>query len=352
MTRLKKHPAGNLTQFRAWIQQRLHQRKQQGRMRSQIIFAVDGVYHKLAERLWSSAQMMCWQAVFPPTSSTCWLSSLTGQRVDEHGVAGVVYRPQSASQALVNICDYQGEAITATRENIFTDATRYGYLPQAIVGDLMSIEGSWTRALLAGAAYVDQTPFFTRSPLPSTQMLIAEIEETVKLALGRSQHPTLIWCFIDIDKYIHLHGYDRYVTDFLQQLELLALRLTEQKTDVIAHADHGLVPTRHSERVARTLRELSEKFSAPMGGAGRTRWFYADQAKCQDLQQALRTTIGHIADVVLRETVSNECDFAAIGKLVIIARGETFIAPDGYIYDHGSLLPQELYVPCALWESV
>ncbi|MDG0796067.1 alkaline phosphatase family protein [Pectobacterium punjabense] len=350
MTLLKKHPAGDLTQFRTWIQQRLHQ--QQGRMRSQIIFAVDGIYHRLAERLWPSAQMMCWQAVFPPTSSTCWLSSLTGQQVDKHGVAGVVYRPQSSSHDLVNICDYQGEAIAEPRGNIFTDATRYGYLPQAIIGDLMPIEGSWTRALLAGAAKVDKTPFFTRSPLPSTQVLIAAIEETVKLALSSNQHPTLIWCFIDIDQYIHLHGYDHYVIDFLQQLEQLALRFTQQQTDVIAHADHGLVPTRHNVGIANTLNELSERFSAPMGGAGRTRWFYADPEKCQPLQQELRATIGHIADVVLREAVSNECDFAAIGKLVVIARGETFIAPDGYIYDHGSLLPQELHVPCALWKSV
>lgn len=347
MTLLLTHQAVSLTQFRTWI----HRRLQQGDMRNQIIFAVDGIYHRLAKRLWPSAQMMCWQAVFPPTSSTCWLSSLTGQRVSEHGVAGVVYQPQSDNHTLINICDYQGKAIVLPKENIFTDATRYGYLPQAIAGDLLPIAGAWTRALLVGAENLDQTPFFTRYPLPSPQTLVAAIEEAVQLALGRSHHPTLLWCFIDIDQYIHKNGYDLYVTDFLLQLEKLAVKLTRQRMDVIAHADHGLVPTRNNKEVARTLNNLSKRFAAPMGGAGRTRWFYVDQAQRLPLQQALHDALGNIANIIPREAISHISNFSAIGNLLLIARGETFIAPDGYRYDHGSLLPQEIYVPCALWES-
>lgn len=341
--------SGNITQFRYWIQQRMLQR--QGKKRNLVIFAVDGIHYNLAEQLWPSAKIACWQAVFPPTSSTCWLSSLTGRRVDEHGVAGVVYRPRTDNSALINIYDYQGAGVIQPEANIFTDAAYFGYLPQAIAGDLLPVAGAWTRALLTGAVNVDHTPFFTRSPLPSSAILIAAVEKAIERALSQS-FPTLIWCFIDLDQYIHHYGYDDLVADFLIKLEKLAHRLTLQQVDVIAHADHGLVATRHDESVARILNDLSEKYSCPMGGAGRTRWFYTDPTNFTSLEQALHCALGNIADIVPAETMLKLTGFDAIGNLLVIARGETFITPEGYRYDHGSLLPQELNVPCALWESV
>lgn len=343
--------ANNLRQFRKRIAQRMEYQQRQKQPRHQVIFAVDGIYSGLAQGCWRYAQQQPWQAIFPSTSASCWLSSLTGQSIAQHGVPGVVFRPDPAQATLINICDYQGDAITSPTANLFTDCYRYGYTPQAIAGDLLPIQGSWTRALLTGVAHVDNHAFYTDPPWGSPTQMIARLEGAVGQRLNDAA-PTLLWCFIDIDQYIHLHGYDGHVEAFLCGLESLAERLVAQGCDVIAYADHGLVPTQHDPDIARSIEQISDEFGATMGGAGRTRWFYVAQEYEAAMQQRLTSAMGDIALVMPRTSLLSTSGSPRIGNLLLIAQQNRFIASLSYRYEHGSLQTQEMSVPYAVWEDL
>jgi hypothetical protein len=339
----------SLRQFRKRIVQRMAYQQRQSCPRHQVIFAVDGIYADFAQQCWRYAHQEQWRAVFPSTSATCWLSSLTGQGISQHGVPGVVFRPDPAKEILINIGDYQGDAIICPTENLFTDCYRYGYTPQAVAGDLLPIQGSWTRALLSGVAHIDHCPFYTDLPLARPAQMIARLERAVGQRLNYAT-PTLIWCFIDIDQYIHLHGYDDCVEAFLRALEPLAERLVTQGCDVIAYADHGLVLTHNDSDIAQSIVRISDEFGAVMGGAGRTRWFYVAQEHEAALQQRLVTALGDVALVAPRASLFPALGAERIGNLLLIAQQERFISPPSYRYEHGSLQAQEMSVPYAVWE--
>ncbi|WP_042872559.1 alkaline phosphatase family protein [Dickeya poaceiphila] len=333
----------SLRQFRHRIAARLP------RNRHQIIFALDGIPGKLADAIWHIPTIERWQAVFPTTSTTCWLSSLTGLSVSEHGIPGVVFQDKCVQETLINICQYQGDKLAIPGESIFHDARRSGYLPQAIMGDLLPIEGAWTRALLQGAEFTDPTAFFTLTPPLNPKAQLETVETAVERALARSATPCLIWVFIDVDHYIHTHGYDSLVTTFLQGIDELAQHLTHQGYDVIAHSDHGLVPVVHDEEMARLIAVLCDQFGATMGGAGLTRWFYVAKENIPAFQNALITAFSDVADIVPGTELAEVGHRA--GDLFLIARGERFIAPIGWCYEHGSRQADELDVFYAVWEA-
>ncbi len=315
----------------------------------QIVFALDGIPGKLVDSLWQTPVIERWQAVFPTTSTTGWLSSLTGLSVEEHGIPGVMFRYSDHPDSLINICQYQDDALTIPTDNIFHDARRCGYLPQAIIGDLIPIEGTWTRALLHGAEIIDQTAFFTISPPQSLRVLLDALERAIESALRRASTPSLIWIFIDVDHYIHTRGYDAYVKAFLYGINEIATELAQQGYDAIAHSDHGLVPVIHDEHIARQIARLCKQFDATMGGAGLTRWFYVSDENIAEFQHALTACLGEFAEVVPATELDDVHSRA--GDLFLIARGERFIAPRNYQYEHGSRQPNELDVFYAVWEA-
>src|SRR5580704_10923798 len=57
-----------------------------------IFVAVDGIGYDVAHRVWSEAPHLTpLSSTFPSTSTSAWLSAVTGLRPEEHGVLGVVY---------------------------------------------------------------------------------------------------------------------------------------------------------------------------------------------------------------------------------------------------------------------
>ncbi|MCE0489986.1 alkaline phosphatase family protein [Pantoea sp. Mb-10] len=329
-------------QFRERLRARL------ARNTHQIVFALDGIPGHLVETLWNTPVIERWRAVFPTTSTTGWLSSLTGLSVKAHGIPGVVFRASNQPDSLINLCQYQGEALDIPTENIFHDARRSGYLSQAVIGDLLPIEGAWTRALLDGAAILDRTAFFTAPP-QSVQARLDALDAAIERALQRAATPTVVWVFIDVDQYIHTHGYDAHVLAFLRGVETRAVALAQRGIDAIAHSDHGLVPVIHDAQIAHHIARLCHTFDATMGGAGLTRWFYVPAPHLTAFQRALTACLGEVADVIPAAELDDVP--ARAGDLFLIARGERFIAPPHYRYEHGARQPDELDVFYAVWEA-
>jgi len=197
--------------------------------------------------------------------------------------------------------------------------------------------------------FIDPTPFFTRTSELSPRVLLHDLQTVVDHAVARATSPALVWIFIDVDHYIHSNGYDSLVSDFLAGIERLALRLNQIGYDVIAHSDHGLVPVLHDADVERFILRACEKYSVTMGGAGLTRWFYVPDDKVEEFQHHLAAELGDIADILIAKDLDDMSERA--GSVFLIARGERFIAPDGWRYEHGSRQHQELDVFYAVWEE-
>jgi hypothetical protein len=321
--------------------------------RDVVVLGVDGIPFDLGRACWSGAQVWGMRSVFPTTSATAWLSSLSGADVATHGLPGVVFKLDGAADALVNVYEYRGPLGCPDGGNIFSDARDSGYLPVSIRGDLESIDCSWRELLLRHSDSLAGFRFYTSqqhlTPEELCSRLLRSITETLETAIaGR---PRLLWCFVDADQHIHHYGYDAELTDFLQRLDILAGLLVQRGLIVVAHSDHGLVRTQHEPAIQQQLDRMEAEFGCVLGGAGRTRWVYcsADQQVTvrERLERRLPSSVRvHPADAFFPP---HSLARARVGDLILVATGDEFITFDGYQFDHGSDTDTELDVPLAVW---
>ena len=320
-----------------------------------IVLGVDGIPYALAAEHWSNAHISRMQSVFPTTSSTAWLSALTGQTVDQHGVPGVRFTLCEEAPESIDVYRYKGPLTQSLPDTIFTDATASGLSPVVIPGDLQHLDCAWRDLLLHGAARTGGDGFFAAKTARSPASLCQSVQTRVDTVLAAPPHgiAKLVWVFVDADLHIHLHGYDEFIGDFLKGMDEIACTWAAAGHCVVAHSDHGLVRTRHDPDLAAMLEQASARFDAPMGGAGRTRWFYVTPERAPALAGTLRSALPEDVSVVYRESLFSPSGSALprVGPVVIVAQGERFIVNPDYRYEHGSTTDGELFVPFAIWPA-
>lgn len=298
-------------------------------------------------------------SVFPTTSSTCWLSSLTGLSVDRHGVPGVVFRTGDDGGDPINVFTHSGELGDAVTGNVFSDAARLGYLPVSLAGDLEDYDGAWREMLLRHSRRTRgprvYTPTHAAEPLASPGALCERIRRSIVGLLdsdGRTSS-LFVWCFADVDRHVHRHGYDDHVAEFLRGIERLAIDLVAQGCLVIAHSDHGLTPTDHDPALEAALDGLTRRHGWAIGGAGRCRWLYAAADGLETVRDQLAPHGSSDLVVVGADEVFEAASLARrrVGAVVVVAVGRRFVTSPGYTHDHGSLTPVEVAVPFAHWSG-
>ncbi|WP_328315964.1 alkaline phosphatase family protein [Streptomyces sp. NBC_00388] len=326
-----------------------------------VVLAVDGLPFEQAVAHWPHARTERLTSVRPTTSSAGWLSSLTGCPVAEHGVPGVVFSDPGGSGALINVMEYAGPGLTPVRENIFSDAARSGLRPLAVLGDLEAYPSSWRDALLRHAEPVTGHRFYTgpgtvadgsyRPPPPGE--VAGRLRSAIGTTLARygGEGPCLLWCFVELDRHVHHHGYDSHVQQVLTRIGTLAQELADRGVAVAAHADHGLTPTRHDPGLQLMLDRLGKEHRFTMGGAGRVRWLYPQTAGTDRLATVLRRELPHDIRLVGTEELLEPGSLAGrrAGPLTLIAEGTGFLTDPAYTHDHGSASPAELYTPLSTW---
>ena len=338
--------------FRARVDGIVRREARQGR-RDVVILAIDGIGLSLARRLWRGADIRPMVSVMPTTSVSAWLSSLTGLPVSRHGVPGVAIRLPDFG--MVNVLEHRGPLGVPAVGNIFTDAASHGYLPLAVVGDWQPYDCRWRDELLHGAGRVAGALFYAAGDAsPGPESLRRKLQEAVEpLRAAAGEQPRLIWCFIDADRLIHREGYSPAIRAFLQAIDRVARRWAAAGAVVLAHSDHGLVPTRHSPAVHRTLEEAKGRFGCASGGAGRLRWIYvpAEQTgtAIRYLKQAMPASVAVLSADLLFEKGSLARE--RVGNVALLAKGTDFLTLEGYGYEHGSSQPEELFVPLARWSD-
>lgn len=318
------------------------------RQRNLVVLAVDGLPVRLAKRHWATARIGTLRSEFPATSSTCWLSAVTGASPSRHGAVGYLQRFAPGARAKIVFSESCTAAFAAT-PTLFDDARAAGYRPVCLEGDFAHLAGAWRDRVTSGAEMQATGAFYSgRHGFPSAADVLARLHAAIDRALNHPG-PTLLWCYVDVDLLVHKYGYDAQVTDLLDGIESLARSLTPS-SDVVACSDHGLVPTAHDPDLETALQETAARFGAELAGAGRTRWFYAGEDRTEALRDRLIEILPGTVKVRRRADLFEDGPFAVrVGDPVIVATGDRFLAEPGYTHDHGSWLDDEVFVPFAHW---
>jgi hypothetical protein len=344
----------SLTSFRSHVRHLLEREATGGSGRSVVILALDGIPYELAAATWGEAKVTPMRSVFPTTSSTAWLSSLTGVDVAHHGVPGVVFKLPNGHGAMANVFSHKGPLHSPTVGSIFSDAAERGYRPLTVLGDLEPYDCSWRDMLLRDSERVEGYRLYCASDPPSASALAHVLKDAIAECLAASSSaPCLVWCFIDCDQRIHYEGYDAHLDRFLACINGIAGELTDSGAIVIAHSDHGLTPTRHDEGIASVIQRTERDHGCSVGGAGRARWLYVRPGTRDEIASELGRELAPSVRVCLADRYFPAASLARsrVGEILLIAEGERFITPSGYRFDHGSLTSAETLVPLAEWHA-
>ena len=354
---LSSFVAPSVTSFRSQIREVMIAESGTGHTPRHItILGLDGISYAIAQKRWRRATTFPMRAVHPTTSSTGWLSSLTGLSVDSHGIPGVVFKVSSSDRYTINVFQSKADLFHEHFENIFSDGAKCGYMPVALAGDLIDYDCTWRSQLLNHAKALFSPRLWTRyelnEPFDVTN-ICSEVRCAILALLSSSSttRPLLIWFFLDCDRYIHYHGYDHNIISFLDQVEELAFELSSVGSIVVAHSDHGLTPTFNSPSIQGNLDELCSTHGCFLGGAGRMRWLYCrpDQENrlLEEVAQILPPSISVSCAGAIFSPRSRS--HARAGAIVMRASGSEFITSLSYNFDHGSGTDAEVYVPMSLW---
>ncbi|HEY4057156.1 MAG TPA: alkaline phosphatase family protein [Kofleriaceae bacterium] len=310
------------------------------------MLAVDGIPYPLALSTWRHASIEQAESVFPTTSATAWTTALTGASVDEHGIPGVVF---TVGDELIDVYSYTGPLGEPPASDLFSDASQRGYTPIAILGDLETTNCTWRDQLVHRAQQVRGVPFFAPGGCDA-RVIVDRLVAAVTRELASHAGPCLVWCFLDTDRYIHHHGYDASVVEFLERIDATAYAWSREHV-VVAHSDHGLVRTRHDPEIAAVLDRVIAQHGCKMGGAGRTRWLYVDPTAEVQVRERLTRELPSSIAIRSADTFFAPGSVARsrVGAILLIAQGDSFLASDGYTYEHGSREPHERCVPIAEW---
>ena len=262
---------------------------------------------------------------------------------------------------LINVFDYRGRLSGPATGTVFHDAAALGFRPIALTGDLEPLDCTWRDLLLQGAERLALGPFYAAMPAASGGIAPSPDPSDLRRSLGMalsgllrdSDRPCLVWTFIDVDLYIHRHGYDSHVLDMLAEIGRLAAQLTHGGALVVAHSDHGLVETTHDDGIEAMLTDIQGRHGCAMGGAGRTRWLYGDAETSFRVAEEIAVETADAMAVMPASRRFRPGSLAAerCGSVLLIASGRNFLAPSGYCFEHGSETDGEIHVPFSVWDA-
>lgn len=341
----------SIRSFRPRLRSTLVNEVESGHRRDVVVLALDGIKFDLACALWPHASVTRLMSVYPTTSSTGWMSHLTGSAPSDHGIPGVVFLDDG--DELINVFSHKGQLLRPDTGNIFSDAREIGFTPVAIVGDWEPFDCTWRDMLLEHAQRLQGYRFYTAPhrlrPREIVQSTVNAVNEARSIRPAAS--PLLVWCFVDVDQHIHFEGYDAAVVDLLHEVDRVATEMAGNNILVMAHSDHGLVSTDHSPDVAKALEAAQGEFRCRAGGCGRTRWLYSNPADRDAVIDTVRATFPAPVKVFPSEMVfpSASLGISRVGDVMIMATGNEFATFSGHRFDHGSVTPEEMEVPFATW---
>src|SRR6266852_5395215 len=206
--------------------------------RGVIVLAIDGLSHTVAAEHWQPSTLDLLHSTIPSTSTTAWLTSVTGVGPEQHGLPGMVFR-LPADGTLVYAVNGTTLAIGPADPNarpglLWPHPTVFQRTDVRCVAfgrELDGLTGPWAPALLAGSERLTGPSQLAADP----RTLVASVASDITQVLTE---PMLLWTYVNLDDYIHRHGYDDAIRTALTQLAGHAERWAADGWTVLAHADH------------------------------------------------------------------------------------------------------------------
>ncbi|HEY0167525.1 MAG TPA: alkaline phosphatase family protein [Jatrophihabitans sp.] len=317
-----------------------------------MLLAVDGVGLSIAEACWPAARCESLVTTFPSTSTTAWLTALTGAGLERHLVPGMVFQVDGSPVEAVG----PGPAnLIGPVESVFSRLRAVGVRSSVIPGMIADYPGPWSRALWQGASLVAPTRPAATPPDPrdTASQAVADIDAV--LATGAD----LVIAYVDIDSTVHQEGYSDRVQQALAILDSAAIGWRRQEIRTMALSDHGATEVRPDAAVAQRWTAMVDSgLCDPVsGGAGRVRWLHSCPGQHQRLLQVARDALGDVAWVASKWEVAQRGWWPAsenllrrVGDVVAVATAPAFPVPqEDMRYEHGSITPMEMLIPFAVW---
>lgn len=335
-----------------------------GPRRGLVVIAVDGLSYFRAAQTLTSAELSPLTSEFPTTTVACLMTSVTAKPAFSHGFIGVQYLHENG-QTLENCHDgstsgWTGPALarpttTPRFSTIFDDLREAEVHAIALPNELAALPAQARDRLLHGAELAGPALPVTADPVDLTAAFADQIA-----SVTAAKPDAMIWTYLDLDRHIHEHGFDRRAEAAMTAVDELARRLRDEGTSVLVFSDHGLVATVPSTATkAAWQAAASERWCRlPPGGAGRVRWLYPHPSHAdrlagllsRQLTDAVVVTSDQLAE--LGYVGAGSVGQRRLGEIIVIATGTDFPLPDpGLPYDHGSMTAEEVLVPMAIWSA-
>lgn len=319
---------------------------------SVVLLVIDGLgWHQLEHFAHVAPTLRSMEAqsittVAPSTTSAALTSISTGLPPGTHGVVG--YRIDVAGENL-NCLSWRtrgGDARDRIPPEEFQPHEPFLGQRPVVVQNAPFQRSGFTRAHLAG---VRQQNWRTLPTLP--------VEVRRAVAAGEP----FVYAYYDgIDKIAHEFGFAEHYEAELAAVDAMVadlLMMLPRGTAVVVTADHGIVDCTDGRT---ELHDAVLAYTAHQSGEARFRWLHAEPGRSADLLAAAGLHHGDRAWVIDRDTAIADGWFGPtvsdtarrrLGDVAVVARSHWFFSdradatPDWLIGRHGSLTPDEMYVP-------
>lgn len=354
-----------------------HPQVKLGKAESLVLVGLDSIKYDFAKGIFSPDSLNCLTSVFPSTSICAWPSAVTGKSPEEFRSIGPVFYAKEID-ALYNALDdsYRttGDFIVnpkvtnkypmGSNDTMFTDLEAQGFQTVCINGFYAQKISRWSQGTQKDAGRIDKSKSDWSQIVMQPDLIVDSIIEDVGNALAARdpKRRSFVWNLVDIDCYIHEHGYTDNLQQALTRLNSYFGQLASEGHTVVAFADHGQVPQKISSYTEGWNRiHTDEICRMPSGGAGRVRWSYPRPGKEDELKKKIQTLLGDSAAVIRRDELETlgilplgENLNSQIGEIITFALTDDYplaVHGDGFIYEHGSVTPDEMLVPLMIYQG-
>lgn len=383
---LRPHPTQSIRQLRNFLNDVAFDRSpliSKGSQESIIVIGLDAISYSVAREMFTPNTMLPISSIFPSTSVCCWAAAMTGLSVEDSGLPGpVFYAPEIKRMynCLDDIVEVNGKWVSdfseahkvsfGEWETIFHDLSQT-HETVAVNGYFSIDSHRWSRGIMRGAERTDISNAdwskITSQPDKIAKSVVNDIENT--LSKRDRNRPLFVWSLVNTDHYIHLNGYNESLRKALKLINEAFHEWSDQGHSVIMYADHGQVSNVANKEMGRAWDSLHspEMCRLTSGGAGRVRWSYPHSHKEDAFANRLSNILGDEAIVLHRDELQKNAllDIGKrltqqVGEIVSIAIGnqfpifnssEDYYAHEQIIFEHGSILPDEMIVPLALYQG-
>ena len=304
-------------------------------------------------------------SVFPSTTSVAWPSIITRTMPSEHGIYGTSFLHEDFDKNYIwisnTINDKKNREIIGNKQcqlNLSKSLTLFEKLQKkGIDSYYLGTHGQgkfnpFRQELVRGSIAIKPDKNYAELKM-MPQKLVDWFIDKNKSLFKYGSCKRLIWNYIDLDDYIHEQGYNKLSKNL--DWETIFKFWSEYNEDrlFLLISDHGQIKQSVQEFSILKASNDNNDLIYNSGGAGRVLYFYPATDREDEVYNWAKKIVGRTGLVMRRDELfkyklinKNAVGVNRIGKIVAIATSANFPSVGNeYIFEHGSISSQEMFVP-------